>query len=269
MRYHLLNPLRRNSPRSHSRGVNSPNSNLQRSSSAGFTLVEVILAIGILAVMMTINYRILKGITQAKKLIEDRREGMYIANSVITRLTREIQLAVKEPIMPKCSTISASNPRGALDDDSGGDPAAPSVSPFLIGKSGMNGTSLTFLAKEAGQYIPDGGTHSGLVQITYRMENDPEQRGLENAGLALVREEIPKIKPITKACNAVLVFPITTKLVSLQFRYFDPRQRAWVDAWDAQQSGRLPEMVQFTIALRSPAGEVQSYSSTVRINSAT
>jgi prepilin-type N-terminal cleavage/methylation domain-containing protein len=239
-----------------------------RAKSAGFTLVEVILAIGILAIMMTINYRILKGITQAKKLIEDRREGMYIANSVITRLTREIQLAVKEPILPKCSTISASNPGGALDDESGGDPSNPGTSPFLLGKSGINGTSLTFLAKEAGQYVPDGGTHSGIVQITYRIENDPQQQGVENAGLALVREEIPKIKPMTKACNAVLVFPITTNLVSLQFRYFDPRQRAWTDVWDTQRVGRLPEMVQFTISLRSPAGEIQTYSSTVRINSA-
>ncbi len=239
-----------------------------RRRSAGFTLVEVILAIGILAVMMTINYRILKGITQAKKLIEDRREGMYIANSVITRLTREIQLAVKEPIMPKCSTISASNPGGALDEDSGENPGNPGMNPFLLGKSGINGTTLTFLAKEAGQYVPDGGTHSGIVQITYRIENDPQQRGAENAGLALVREEIPKIKPMTKACNAVLVFPITTNLVSLQFRYFDSRQRAWADVWDTQRAGRLPEMVQFTISLRSPAGEIQTYSSTVRINSA-
>ncbi|MFN9960808.1 MAG: hypothetical protein ACK55I_47610, partial [bacterium] len=95
----------------------------------------MIIAIGILAVMMTINYRILKGITQAKKLIEDRREGMYIANSVITRLTREIQLAVKEPIMPKCSTVSASKPRGALDDQAGEDRTGTGsgATPYLIG----------------------------------------------------------------------------------------------------------------------------------------
>ena len=232
--------------------------------------MEVIIAIGILAVMMTINYRILKGITQAKKLIEDRREGMYIANSVITRLTREIQLAVKEPIMPKCSTVSASNPRGALDDQASEDRTGTGsgATPYLIGTTGIGGTSLTFIAKEAGQYVPDGGTHSGLVQITYRVDQDPEQKGLEDASLALVREEIPKIRPITKACSSILVFPITTKLVTLQFRYFDNRQRTWVDSWDSQRAGRLPEMIQFTIALRSPAGAVQSYSAAVRINSA-
>ncbi len=67
---------------------------LPRSSSqSGLTLLEVILAISILAIMMSLNYRILVGIVEAKTAIDDKREGMFIANSVLTRISRELQLA--------------------------------------------------------------------------------------------------------------------------------------------------------------------------------
>lgn len=240
----------------------------KRRSSSGFTLMEVTIAFTILAVMMTLNYRILKGVVTAKELIDDRRDGMFIANSLLTRMSRELQLAVKRPILPSCDTASAgtSSSSDQAQSASGSNPSQSSFGrPVLISQSDLEGSSITFLAKEAGQYIPDGGTHSGVVQITYRVAQDPDQKGSQDATYLLVREEIPNSKPLSKACKSVLRFPISNNLISLQFRFFDGKAREWGDTWTGQQAIRLPEIIQFTVALRSPRGTVQSYTTAVHV----
>lgn len=227
----------------------------------GLTLVEVIFALAILAFMVSVNYKILIGVIASRQLIDDRREGMYIANSVLTRLTREIQLAVKQPLMAPCGSAASG---GALQ----GGPGSTTGQPSLIGESGIGGTTLTFQAKDAGQHIPDGGTHAGLVQISYRVAEDPEQKSGQGAGLLLVRDEIPNTKPFAEACKKALHFPITNNLVSLRFRFFDARTNEWTDAWTAAQGNRLPKIIEFTVALRSPSGKVNTYTSASHLGSA-
>jgi hypothetical protein len=228
----------------------------------GLTLVEVIFALAILAFMVSVNYKILIGVIASRQLIDDRREGMYIANSVLTRLSREIQLAVKQPLLAPCGSANTGGASNA------GGPGSTTGQPSLIGESGIGGTTLTFQAKDAGQHIPDGGSHAGVVQITYRVAEDPEQKGGQGAGLVLVREEIPNTRPLAEACKKALRFPITNNLVSLRFRFFDARTNEWTDAWTAAQGNRLPKVIEFTVAIRSPAGKVNTYTSAVHLGSA-
>jgi prepilin-type N-terminal cleavage/methylation domain-containing protein len=247
----------------------SRHARFDRTGAAGFTLLEVTIAIGILAVMLTLNYRILKGVISAKQVIDDRRDGIYIANSVLTRMVRELQLTVKRPILPPCESASTQNQAPSPADPP--NPADPSqqgaLKPVLLAESGLDGGSITFLAKEAGQFVPDGGTHAGIVQITYRVAKDPNQSSSSNGGLVLVREEIPNTKPLAKACKSVLRFPITNNLVSLRFQFYDGRKKTWSESWSGPQSSMLPEIIQFTISLRSPAGAIQSYTTSVHISS--
>ena len=188
---------------------------------------------------------------------------MYIANSVLTRLSRELQLAVKRPILPSCQSAN-NNTAGAPPTDQ----ANTGIRPVLLGESGPNGTSITFLAKEAGQYIPDGGTHSGVVQINYRAAKDPDKKDAQDSGLLLIREETPNTKPLIKACKNILRFPITSNLMGLEFRYFDGKSKEWSETWDSQRAVRLPDIIQFTVRLKSPAGEIQTYTSAVKVTSA-
>lgn len=231
----------------------------------GFTLLEVIIAISILGVMVGLNYKILSGVIQAKRLLDDRREGLFMANSVLTRISRELQMITRRPIMPSCESATGQA------DGSGEQPATPPqgqslAKPLLLGESTISGSSITFLAREAGQYIPDGGTHSGVVQITYRVAEDPEQKEPGSRGLLLIRDEIPNTKPLAKACKSVLHFPITNRLASLEFQYYDSKTQEWSTAWDAERAGRLPRIVQFTVGLFRPDGQVQRYTSSVLVS---
>ncbi len=233
----------------------------------GFTLIEVTLAIAILSVMVLLNYKTIRGLIEAKLLLDDKRDGMFIANSVLTRISREIQLATSQrALLPSCDSLGPL-PAGAAAANA---TPAPNAGPRLVFKSEDSalgqGPSITFLAKEAGQYIPDGGTHSGIVQITYRVAEDPDQKGARERTMLLIREEVPHRLPANKACAGVIRFPITKNLVSLSFQFFDKRTGEWSSTWAEEKAVRLPNIVQFKLILATPQGP-ESYTTAVPITS--
>lgn len=242
-------------------------------SEGGFTLLEMAIVVSVLVVMMALNYEVIQGIITSKQILDDRRDGMFIANSVLTRLSRELQLAEGDQrgkrIIPSCDNLPAPAQSGAAPQPT---PAGPRI--ILIGEEknvGTNsrGDSLTFLASEAGQYVPDGGSHSGVVQITYRVEPDPEQQRSREPTFLLIRDEMPYRAQADQACKAALRFPITKDLISLEFQYYDKKANEWVTSWTDQRSFKLPDMIQYRVSLRTPNGEIQTFTSAVALPTTT
>jgi prepilin-type N-terminal cleavage/methylation domain-containing protein len=227
------------------------------SQASGFTLIEVALALGILSVMVLLNYNMITTLVESKMEIDDQRDSVFVANSVLTRLTRELQLAGKDPkLVPPCDTTSTNATQrqtAVLLSEDGG-------------QSGGKGPTLIFSAKEAGQHIHDGNSHSGAVQISYRVEQDPDQKGGNNPGLLLIRDEIPNRPPFDLACKDAIRFPITNRLVNVSYKFFDKRANDWSDTWSGPKASNLPDIIQFTLWLKSDKGRVTSYTSAVRLN---
>ena len=228
-----------------------------RSQASGFTLIEVVLALGILSVMVVLNYNMITTIVESKMEIDDQRDSVFVANSVLTRLTRELQLVTKDPkLPPEC-------------DAAGRNPAQRQLAALLSedgGQSGGKGPTLTFSAKEAGQHIHDGNSHSGVVRISYRVEPDPDQKGGDTPGLLFIRDEIPNRPPFDLACKDAIRFPITNRLVNVSYQFFDKRTGDWSNSWSGSTAATLPDIIQFTLWLKSDKGRVTSYTSAVRLN---
>jgi len=227
-------------------------------SSAGFTLIEITIAVAILGTMLFVGYSALSNISWGKKTIDDRRELRLTAASVLSRLTRELQLSFGQlPLLPPRDNLAKPYPSTVV----------------LIGEpgtleNGAPGDSLTFLALEGGQYLPDGGRHSGVVQITYRVEPDPQDKGGGKEELFLVREETPLIAPPKRAYGQTMTFPITDAVTALEFRYYDGEKDEWVDSWGIEGREGLPKLIRFSLTLRSPLGDSQTFSTIVAIRSA-
>lgn len=225
---------------------------MHRKRTSGFTFVEVVIAISILAVIMSISYGALMQIIRAKKLLDDTRDVKSIADSIIIRFGGELQLAVRSggEVMPPPNKLSTPYPG----------------LPHLVGtaKRGPDDTSLdsiSFIAQNAGQYVPDGGTHNGLIQINYRAEKDPENP--DSKSYLLIRDEIPYKHPYDAAYKKIMTFPITKNLVSLRFRYYTIADSAWHDSWGDIQHNQLPNMVKFVFRIRSELGNISEYESAV------
>jgi len=228
----------------------------------GLTLIEVIIAIAILAVMVTLNYQMLRGIVTAKELIEDRRDAMYIANSLLTRLSRELQLAVAIPgrNIFNCpdGPVAAPPPQ-----NQGASPAR-----YLSGESDERGATIQFMAKGAGQQTADASGQTGVVMLKYSMQQDPERRSERDAPLALVRSDTPSSGQILRDCAKEIHFPVTNNLVAFSLRFYDNKTKSWTTNWDEQRGGKLPIIIEFTVSLLSPKGNVITATSAVRVTSA-
>ena len=232
---------------------------------SGFTLIEVILAISILAVMVTLNYQMLRGVVQAKELIEDRRDAMYIANSLLTRLSRELQLAYTDTNNPQARLFVCQTGPGMAP------PAAPNPGParFLIGESDDNGAAITFMAKGAGQQTADTSGKTGIVMINYKVDQDPDRRSQRDAPLVLTRTETPSSGALQRDCSKLIRFPVTTQLKSFSLRFYDARKKTWTNEWDGGTPGvpTLPHIIEFSVSLYSPQGNVITHTSAVRVSS--
>lgn len=227
---------------------------------AGFTLIELIIAFSLLAIILSVGYGALSQIMRGASALDDQRDVTLIANSLLTRLSRELQLAYFDErtfLLP---------PRDKLDQKTPPNPPLLGESQTLA--NGAPGDNITFLAMEGGQYLPDGGTHTGIVQITYRVEADPEQPRNSDSTYYLIRDETP-LKPDPKqAYKNSMVFPLTNKLVSLEFQYYDPEKEQWSAQWGDESKRRLPALVRFSVALQSPHGRVQHYTTAVPLRAA-
>ncbi|RMG43386.1 MAG: prepilin-type N-terminal cleavage/methylation domain-containing protein [Candidatus Dadabacteria bacterium] len=223
----------------------------------GFTLIELLLAISILVIVMAAAYASLTSLSRSKKLLDDTRESVAIADTVLQRITRELQLASPLPLLPPAdqpkkktlNTLQLLGTHQAHDN--------------------FSHDSITFVASEGGQYLPDGGTHTGEVQITYRVAEDPDHMDDLNPIYTLVRDEVPYTYPPEKAYNKIMTFPVTHRLVSLAFSYYDAENAQWHQEWGDQNSNtlRLPDLIEISITLRSPAGKNETFTTAVAIKS--
>ncbi len=228
--------------------------------SQGFTLIELILAISLLALVVTVTYSSLGNIIETKVILEDQREIRQIANASVVRLARELQLAYEG--------IARLPPQNDLTK-------RYHSSDNLLGEYEQIGDTvfsrITFVALSGGQYMPDGETHTGIVQISYYIRENPEYNSSLNTNrYVLVREEIPYIRPFEKAYEKQMVFPLTEEIIGFNLRYFDADRMKWNDTWGeegSQATDGLPAIVQFTLSFRSERGKEESYTTAVPLRS--
>jgi prepilin-type N-terminal cleavage/methylation domain-containing protein len=232
---------------------------------SGFTLIEVVLALAILSLIVTVSYQLLSSVSEAKRLLDLNRDAQFIGNSILSRLTRELQLADNgKPLLPPCGTSEDPNqqPTGSQINLIG-EPSSVGI--------GARGDTVTFLAREGGQYIPDGGTHTGTVQISYRVAKDPEQSSLsgEQPTFLLIRDEMPYRRPQTRACSQAIRFPVANNVLSFEMSYYDRRTDTWSESWGRERLVKLPQLIQFRLKLLGPDGYPRVYTSAVAIRSST
>ncbi len=235
------------------------NRNLHASAPA-FTLMEVVIALAITAFIVTCMYSFINNLLRTKNLLDEEREIGIVATTIIDRLTRELQLATaKERLLPPRNNTSERY-NDSVD---------------LIGEhhtvnNQYSSDSITFMASGGGQYILDGYSNSGIVQLSYRMVEDPDTKRLklDEKTYYLVREETPfsQNTESDKIYSKSMTFPITPLIVSLRFHYFDGDKESWMDEWDEKQN-KLPKLIRFSFKLQSSSGNIFSYSTIVPIMS--
>ncbi len=183
----------------------------------GFTLVEVMVAVTIIALLLTTIYGVFTSVSGAKQRLETDGEGYHQARVLFDRIGRELRSAY-----------------------------------FLLGNDktlfsgGENSVGNPFLDLTSTAATPQGGVGSGLSVIRYELVDDEETEAETEADRkVLMRREYSPFDPDGEERPG---YRLATSIEAMSLRFYDGTD--WRDDWDARALRGLPLMVEVFLSIR-------------------
>lgn len=204
----------------------------------GFTLIEMMLAIGVLAMILTMLATSFSTVARSKVHAEGRlmvdREG----RALLWQLTKELRNAVQTPYAVSTVALFGSGHMGN---------GAPIDTITLSTYSGGHRRALTGMTPE--------------TIVTYNLTANPEQPGW----YMLQRSQQSGLMTAA-ASSAPQTTVLADNILSLHFRYFDGDK--WGESWESSSlpAGRqLPVAVAIQIQMAAPGGQVMDFATQVTL----
>lgn len=199
---------------------------------AGFTLIEVMVAMAIVAMVSTLIYSGFTQTAQNKKRVEAELDRHHEIRLGLERMTRELSSAF----------VSAHlNPN----------PALQVVKTCFVGKDSGKGARIDFTAF-AHQRLYRDAHESDQAELSYYLGDDPHDR----THTALIRREQRRIDDDPQQGGQAQV--MVQNVTKLDLVYLDPLSMQWLKTWDtmqaAMQPNRLPSQVEIKLSVPNIQG---------------
>ncbi len=212
-------------------------------SRAGFTLIEVLIAVTLLAIISLLVWQAMGGAIASKERFEKREMSFRQASLALERISRDLAVAVLY-VHPESLGVSESGEQ--------------SIKSVLIGVNNGDQDKLTFDTLSHIRYLKDV-KESDLAEVSYFLEPG-EEREEETTGLLVLkkRESSP---PDTDPDEGGTVTTLLEGVKELNFRYFDPVRAEYGDEWDTTKldfASKLPRAVEITLVVADPLDEENS-----------
>ena len=208
---------------------------------AGFTLIEVMLAVAILAILTTLMWSAFSQASRSKKRVEAAQERTHTVRTALLRMARELEMTFlsesNEPdaTLPRTQFIASSRP----DVDE------------------------LWLTAFAHQRLRGGSAEGDTSIIGYFGARDPDDRRILN----LMRRESRRLvsrDPREVPGETYIVCP---DIVRLKLSYYDYRKKEWRDDWNSNLAGWgfLPSHVRIALTVLTAEGRAVTYATDARI----
>lgn len=215
----------------------------------GFTLVEIMLAVALLSIIVTVMYSAFHTMGRIVRRTERTKGAYQAARLIMSRMRQDLACAYFSPVRDNFVF------RG--EDIAGADGDADALSFVTTGHV------------ISGRDMPEGD----LAEVSYYIDE-------ENPGILVRREDV---SPDDELESGGVLDILGENVVSLNFAYYSPmqerRRRAresttdqdetqededtWKDEWDPDETPYLPRAVKIDLSLLNEEGEVEDFSSTV------
>ena len=222
----------------------------RRARQSGFTLIEVIIAIGILAFLSMLIFSAVSGMHRSREGVARINDRYHEGRAAMTMITRDLQAAYLSLNLPADQQLAV-------------------VKTGFRGESQSPADRLDFNTFSNRRYFLNSH-HSDQAEISYFASVDPEQSGVTD----LVRRISPR--PDLEFDKGGRVEVLATDIDLFALEYLDPTTGMWSESWDStsaiDQSARLPIHVRVALVLnggrREAAGRSRQpikFITTVRI----
>jgi general secretion pathway protein J len=211
----------------------------------GFTLLEVILAVTVLALIGTMIYGGFSQTALNKARVEEDVDHSRIVHMALERMVRELTMAFVSTHVNPSLDLRVSNTAFIGTDNARDD---------RIDFTSFSHRRLYRNARESDQN-----------EISYFVTQHPEDPDV----MVLARREQNRIDedPRKGGKSQILV----ENVEELNIEYFDPLLSEWIDSWDTvntlAQPNRLPTQVRIRLSVRDPrrSGKIQTFGTRVTI----
>ncbi len=213
-----------------------------RDDKSGFTLIEVLVAVAITVIVLTMLYSSFSQLTTAKRRVETENELIQEANTILLKMRHDLVNAF---------------PRGSINSEV----PPPSAYSYFSGRLEGDNSRIVFtsFAKDPTHY----STQSGQSEISYYLV---PLRGEREDMFALMRKDNYWIGND----EAGAAYPISERVLSFRVNFLSERspdsvaeQRVW--EWDSSVMRGFPKAVQVHIILLGDGGHEEVHSMIVAI----
>ncbi len=207
----------------------------RRSFERGLTLIELLVALGILAFISVSVYSAIDGMRRRREAVERITDRYREGRMAMARMAREISSAY----------ISEHAPI---------DPSLRVVRTVFKGKDEHPIARLDFNSFARRRFATKERI-SDQMEVSYFASDDPDRSGVTD----LARREA---SPDEKPTEGGKVLVLATDVRSFEIEYLDPLTGSWADEWDSTSittgKARLPLQVKLTLVLNGGARESAS-----------
>jgi general secretion pathway protein J len=214
----------------------------RRASDAGFTLIEVMLALAILTFVTAIMWGTFSQTASDKRALESAQERTHTVRVALMRMSRELEMAY----------LSGSENTAIAERRT-----------FFVGSTHGDVDEVQF-SNFAHQRLRAGLAEGDTALISYFGERDPDDRRILN----LMRKETRRLQadsPTTLLGESYILCPDVSRV---RFEYYDQTLKQWVNDWSTlNASGQqyLPAHVRITLTVIDERGQEVAYSSDARL----
>lgn len=194
----------------------------------GFTLLEVMIAAAILAVIMAVVYGSFSGSLKTMEVAEQSGEAYRKARIILSRIVQEISCAY----LPSGQDLSDINYAFIGEDKE---------------EDGLPRDTLHFISTS----FPFKGKSRGLKEVGYYITLDPQT----DEPTLVVREETA---PNGRSDEGGRSYGLGSGIWGLSFEYYDAEGREW-KRWDSTSPDHewsLPRMVKISLVFKDERGEI-------------
>jgi general secretion pathway protein J len=213
---------------------------LHRSPGAGFTLLEVMIAVAITAAMSVMAVGAFRQVDQAQRLTRDQGDRYGAARLALSRLSRELTMAYLSEHYDKTTTRALRERPTAF-----------------LGKE--DELLFTTFAHER---LARDARESDQSVVEYTLAADPDHSGEQ----ALFRREKARIDEELDRGGRKDV--VADHLGSFRLQYWDPKKNDWVREWSTRSVDHpndLPSRVRVELELKLPDGRTEKLTTEARI----
>jgi len=197
------------------------NASTSKKGPAGFTLLEIMISLGIVAVIFTLIYGTFNAVYQGAEQLEEEAEVYRLARYGFYYMANNLSMLHLQP------AVSGAPPGGNL-------------SPSL------------FLGEDSERQLDAGSFPNDALQFNTvshsRTSAEAPESDRATIRYALVEDML--MQEMLLSNGRILSYEIGGPMQGLNFRYFDPKKNEWSDTWDMSEQGKPPIAVEIELILK-------------------